>query len=561
MDIFVLKALVDDLQQRLSGAVVSKVFQMSADDLLLRLWRQQDQRLLISTHATSARLHLTSLRFENPSSPPRFAAYLRSQLQRVRLQQIAVEPYDRVVRFTWERRDAAPVTLIHELLGAQSNLLLVDAEGVILELLKRVAPDDGHRRTLLPGYPYQLPPQPANRRSLAALTSNDLSALAQDNALTAQHLQQLVIGLDTLVAAELIQRSQGDPETCWTELDALRQRYDRGDLPIYLCTLPDGTRRVSALPLTHTACHVEPYDDIQEALATVYDPHMQTAWLQSARQQTLKQINQQLRRLRKKSQNIQRDYEKLESYLDYQRYGTLLMGQHTPRGARHIDVVDYYHPEQPKLTIALNPQQSTKENAQAYFKKYRKAKSGLTKVRTLLDQCVIDAHHLEHLAQQVEVAETWADVEVIAAQQPGSPHQAQRQARPPAQPKAPPALPYRTFTIHNGVTLYCGKNNRGNDMLLRQMARPHDLWFHAHGHAGAHVLLKVQSPHVVTQQMLVEAASIAAYYSKAKTSAAVEVIYTQAEHVHKFRGARPGQVHVATYQTLEVTPQLPLAEG
>jgi predicted ribosome quality control (RQC) complex YloA/Tae2 family protein len=105
--------------------------------------------------------------------------------------------------------------------------------------------------------------------------------------------------------------------------------------------------------------------------------------------------------------------------------------------------------------------------------------------------------------------------------------------------------------------LYCGKNRRGNEALLRQVARPEDLWFHAHGHAGAHVLLKVEPQQAVPQQTLVEAASIAAYYSKAKLSAAVEVIYTQAKNVRKFRGAGPGQVQVATYQTLEVIPQPP----
>ena len=557
MDIFVLKALVDDLQPRLVGAVVSKVFQMSADDLLLRLWRQEDQRLLLSTHAKSARLHLTSLRFENPPSPPRFAAYLRSQLQRARLQSIAVDPYERIVRFTWERRDAAPVTLIHELLGAQSNVLLVDAEGVILDLLKRVAPADERRRTLLPGQPYQTPPQPASRRSLAALAPDDLAALAGAGALRAPQLQQLVIGLDTLAATELIERSQGQADACWSELNALRQRYEQGDLPIYLCTLADGSQRVSALPLMHSASQVEPYDDVQEALAAVYDSHMQTAWLEAARQQALKQINQQLRRLRKKNQNIQRDHDKLESYLDYQRYGTLLMGQHAPRGAGHIDVVDYYQPEQPTLTIALDPKQSTKENAQAYFKKYRKAKSGLDKVQTLLEQCAADMDRLESVTHQVEGAQTWSDVQAIATQQPGDPHRAKRRTRPPAQPKTPPEPPYRTFAMQDGATLYCGKNHRGNDLLLRQVAQSQDLWFHAHGHAGAHVVLKPPAQQAVTQQMLVEAASIAAYYSKGRTSAAVEVMYTQAGNVRKFRGARPGQVQVATYQTVEVAPQPP----
>lgn len=559
MDIFILKALVDDLQPKLVGAVVSKVFQMSADDLLLRLWRQQDHRLLLSTHAKSARLHLTSLRFENPPAPPRFAAYLRSQLQRARLQQIAVQPYDRIVSFTWERRDAAPVTLIHELLGARSNLLWVDAEGMILELLKRGAPADGHRRPLLPGQPYQPPPQPPHRRSLATLTRDDLVELSHHGQLDVSHLQQLVIGLDPAVTTELIQRSQGDPEACWHQLKTLRNDYDHGTLSLYLSTLPDGSQHVSALPLAHTASHVEQYEDVQEALSAVYDPRMHTALLESAQQQALKRLRQQRRRLKKKSQNIQRDYDKLHGYLDCQRYGTLLMGQHVPRGAAQVDVVDYYDPGQKTLTIPLDPKRSTQENAQAYFKKYRKAKSGLAKVQTLLDQCKADEQDFEYLAKQVEQAKDWSDVNLIATKLPG--RQAERLYKPgvPARPKTPPSQPYRVFTVHDGATLYCGKNHRGNDAILRQMAHPEDLWFHAHGHAGAHVLLKVQPQQAVPQQTLIEAASIAAYYSKGKTSVAVEVIYTQAKNVHKFRGARPGQVQVTAFQTLEVTPQSPNA--
>ena len=128
MDIFVLKALVDELRQYLCGAVVSKVFQMSPDDLLLRLWRHQDLRLLLSTQALWPRLHLTTARFRNPPHPPRFAAFLRAHLTQVRLCDITVQPYDRVVSLCWERPgEPAPVLrLIHELQGQQANIILVE---------------------------------------------------------------------------------------------------------------------------------------------------------------------------------------------------------------------------------------------------------------------------------------------------------------------------------------------------------------------------------------------------------------------------------------------------
>src|SRR6266849_9871286 len=124
MDIFVLKALVDELRQRLCGAVVSKVFQMSPDDLLLRLWRHQDLRLLLSTQTAEPRLHLTTARFRNPPQPLRFAAFLRAHLTQVRLCDITVQPYERVVSFGWERpgEPVPALRLLHTLQGQQANI-------------------------------------------------------------------------------------------------------------------------------------------------------------------------------------------------------------------------------------------------------------------------------------------------------------------------------------------------------------------------------------------------------------------------------------------------------
>jgi predicted ribosome quality control (RQC) complex YloA/Tae2 family protein len=121
----------------------------------------------------------------------------------------------------------------------------------------------------------------------------------------------------------------------------------------------------------------------------------------------------------------------------------------------------------------------------------------------------------------------------------------------------PAALPYRTFVLRDGSTLYCGKHNQGNDVLLRQVASPEDLWLHAYQQAGAHVILKVRPHQEVALQTLLQAAALAAFYSKGKEAASVVVMYTRAKYVRKFRGARPGQVQVTEYRTVKVAPQLP----
>ncbi len=557
MDIFVLKALVDELRQHLCGAVVSKAFQMSPDDLLLRLWRHQDLRLLLSTQAAGPRLHLTTARFRNPPQPLRFAAFLRAHLTQVRLSDITVQPYERVVSFCWERpgEPVPALRLLHTLQGQQANIILLDTHGIILDALKHVPAQGPSRRAILPGQLYQPLPLPPQRCLVSDLTVEALQQLQAQGIFDATHLQRLVVGLSSVCAMEVVHRSQGEPQVCWELLQELRQHYEQGTLTLSLCTTPEGAKHLSALPLTHCAGTITPVSSAQDAVAALYEPCLGDTMLAHLRSTVQKTVRQRLHKLHHKMTNLAQDRGKLESYLPYQRYGTLLVAQRVPRGATSATVVDYYSPEQTLVTIPLDPRLSLHDNAQVYFKKSRKAQHGLVKVQELLTQCAAEERYLEGVAQQIEQAEDWETLEAVAVELGASPSQpgpSRRVAVP-----TPAALPYRTFVLRDNSTVYCGKNNQGNDVLLRQVATPEDIWLHAHRQAGAHVVLKVHPHQEAAHQTLLQAAALAAFYSKGKEAASVEVIYTRAKYVRKFRGARPGQVQVTEYRTVEVAPQLP----
>ena len=557
MDIFVLKAFVDELARCLPGSRVSKVFQLSPDDLLLRLWRHRDQRLLLSIHPTGQRLHLVTHRFEAPPRPPRFAALLRARLRRARLQSVAVQPYERMVTFAWQQAgESAPsLRLIHELQGSQANLLLVDAEGMIVDALKHVPASSSQNRPLLPGHPYAPRTVPPQRVLLSDLTVDHLDRLQAQEAWNAASLNRLVVGLSPQLAAELVHRYPNDTRACWEQLNTLRQDYDNQTLPLYRCTAPDGQQHVSVLPLEHAGYRAAPLAGAQAAMAAISQPALVSTALDEARTGVRKTLRRRLQKLGRKVEHLNRDREKLKSYEPYQRYGTLLLTQRLPRGSTCATVTDYYNPEQEAIRIPLDPRLSINENAQAYFKKYRKTKTGLSKIETLLQECAAEERYLEGLAHQVSVAEDWPTLEEIEAELGGN--RRAGPARPSIRPRAVAAQPYRTFALSGGYTLYCGKSNHANDALVRQVAAPDDLWFHAHGHAGAHVVLKMPSGAAVPDEALRAAAAVAAYYSKGKDATAVEVVYTAVKHVRKFRGARPGQVQVNNVRTLEVAPALP----
>ncbi|MGQ4808584.1 Rqc2 RqcH [Candidatus Entotheonellaceae bacterium PAL068K] len=557
MDIFVLQALVNDLRPRLLGTTVSKVFQMNRDDLLLRLWRGRDLRLFLSTQPTLQRLHLTTQRFANPQRPPRFAAFLRAHLHRTRLQDITMQPYDRLVHLTWERAglDGSALTLIHELMGPHANIVLADHRGTVLEALRHVHPDDTHRRPVLPGHPYQPPQLPPQRLRVPALTREHLVALQRQGTFDVPHLRRLLIGVSPVLLTELLYRSQGDPQAYWELFQYLRQAYETNSLTLSLSTTSEGARHLSVLPLTYCTASTACFASIQEAVAAYYEPMMQRTDTEAKRRTAHKTLRQRQQKLRKKMANLQRDYQTLQSYLPYQQYGTLLMAQRLPRGTASATVVDYYHPDQATIVIPLDPRLSGRGNAQQYFKKYCKATSGLVKVQTLLEQCSAEAKSLEDLAQRLAEAEDPQTLYTVAAEICQAPRGVEARQRQVVSPRAATAQSYRTFVSRNGYTLYCGKNDHGNDLLWRQVATPNDIWLHAHYQAGAHVIIKVRPQQDVPHATLAEAASLAAFYSQGKHATSVEVIYTRAKHVQSFRGACPGQVRVTTYRSLQVAPR------
>ena len=559
MDIFLIKAFVDELAYRLPGSRISKAFQLSPDDLLLRLWSGRARQLLLSIHPTGQRLLLNRDRFEAPPRPPRFAALLRARLRGARLQSVAVQPYERVVTITWQQagEDVPSLRLIHELQGSQANVLLVDAQGIIVDALKHQPGATEESRSILPGMPYASRSVPSHRVLLSDLAADHLVQLREKNEWTAAGLNRLMVGLSPLLAAELLHCYPDDPEACWKQLDALRRDYDNATLPLFDCTAPDGRRQACVLPLSHAGYVACPLADAEAAMLAMSEPVLVSTALEEERVGLHRRLRRQLQRLGRKAASLTRDREKLQSYEPYQRFGTLLLTQRLPRGSKSATVTDYYSASQETVEIPLDPRLSAQDNAQAYFKKHRKTKTGLGKIESLLQECMAEEQYLNGLVHQVDTAEDWHTLRAIESELGDSGRKDTGRRRDSIRPRTPAALPYREFSLPGGFTLYSGKSNRGNDALVRQLANPDDLWFHAHGHAGAHVLLKAPGHPQVPDEILRAAAALAAFYSKGKDAAGVEVIYAAARHVRKFAGARPGQVRVKSFRTLEVAPALP----
>ncbi len=465
-----LKRIVSELDSTLRGGVVSRVHQPDARNIIFKVFaRGRQHNLIISTHPTLSRIHLTARRYPNPPVPLRFCAFLRSRLNDARIERLSQLDDERIVRIGFVKRDKEATrryTLVAELTGKSSNVILLDEDGVVLDALRYFHP--GAARTVVPGV------------RLAPLT--------------------LPEGL-----------SMKEEEITPQEGETWNQAADR-----YYSRLVDAEE------------------------------------LEAEKRLLRQVIKRAAQRAKRKLENLIGDRQKAEADIQCSRLGELLLAnfKRIEKGMTGIEVEDYYATPPQRVRIPLDPALSPRENVDRYFKRARKAKTALAMLKDRIPEVEREIEYIEGLLCEWECMETREDAEALREELIEAGY-----LRPPAGEGTgrPVAEPVRRFLSKDGFEILCGKSGRGNDLLVRRYASRGDLWFHAKGVPGAHVLLKTGGRRP-TEEAVEEAACIAAYYSKARSSAKVEVVFTDAANVQKPKGARPGMVTVREYRTVVVRP-------
>lgn len=600
MDLFVLKAIVEELNNQLASSMVSKIYQINADDLLIQFWGPGTKRLYISVHPELGRLHLTGHKPFFPPAPPRFAAYLRSHLSGARLVNIGLTPFDRVATLTFQKKRPDETTealhLVVELLGRHGNVIITDENYTILESLRRVSARESQIRQVLPGEKYQPLPSLPGRMGLANLDrealgkqlsvenktdrtegAEDRGGRPSDPSLLRRRLQQLV-GLGPILAWELSLGSTGDTglldfEALWKALEEWQTFYPQGPFLPQILRLAGGEETLSALDLSHLpVVSREVFPDMSQAADAFYFPLSMEQTFQEEGRRLLRCLQKEQKRLVRKKQNLEGDWRKLEGYLKLKEIADLLISQQASatKGDSSARLINYYSPQMEAIEVPLDVRLSPKENAELYYKKYRKARKGLDVVADFLARVGSDLAYLEDLLYQSEEAEDLETLSTLSLEageafgrktsdpeeRPSSEKRRETRAGTHHERKEDEvSRQCRRFYSSEGWEILCGKSSRGNDWLLKRAARSEDIWLHAHGLPGAHVLLKRRSSGEVPENTLLEAAQIAAYFSRGKNSTKVSVIYTPAKNVRKLPKGKPGQVTVANYQTILVRPE------
>ena len=568
LDAICLRAIVRELREGLTGARIDKVQQPARDQIVLTV-RGRD-RVLLSANPNQPRIQFTKQLRDNPAQPPMFCMLLRKHLVGARIESVEQPDLERVVtlslRVTDELGETGKRSLVLEAMGRRANLILLDAEGRILDCLRRVPFEPNSDRALLPGLFYRLPTPLAK---LSLLAEPDAALALLDTALGADEpvdrwLYEHLSGVSPLIARELVHRATGMTDARFGELTAPRRAALAAELRALAERLQTDAYTPTLLlrngcPADFTFMDVTQYGaetavETRESFSALLDEFYDLRERQELSARRGKELTHAATvardRMARKAETRKKEYAATPERDTLRLYGDLITANlyRMERGMSSLTAENYYEEGQPELRIPLDPLLTPQQNAAKYYKRYNKAKSAEVHLREQIAKAESERTYLESVLQEIAQAETEQEfAEIRRELQETGYIRRTKEKKEPKRSFAP-----REYRTSAGLRVLVGRNNAQNDQLTKQADR-RDLWLHAQKTHGSHVILCTQGLEP-DERSLTEAAMLAAYYSQARDSSTVPVDYTPVRYVKKPAASRPGFVVYETYHTIYVTP-------
>ena len=570
LDGYFLSKLKDEFASRVVGARIDKIQQPSKDEVLFSLrGKNGAEKLLCCVRADAPRLHLTMQSAESPQSPPMFCMLLRKYLVGARITGVRQVGLDRLLFLdldaTTEIGDKTKLTLCAETMGTYSNLILIGENGRIIDAMKRIDYAASSVRQILPGLPYVLPQQ-QEKLCLESETADTVAGaiLAKGGKLLSSAALQTVQGISPLIAREIAYRCTGSDETvaaltqpqiqnlfavlgemkaalhtdpsCWMVLDKTGAPKEIASLRIYQYEgLYEVKRFESASALLDAF-----YQERDRATRLAQRGHELFKTLHNLNERTLRRVSVQKEELR---QSVDRDKFKL--------WGELITANlHRLQKGSDCYTVENYYDNMAPLQISVDPALDPTQNANRFYREYRKAKTAETILTERIAQGETELQYFDTVLDALSRAESERELSAIREELYEGGYL--RKKRGKKQQKQKP-LPPLSFRSSDGYHILVGRNNLQNDRLSLKTANKRDWWFHTQQSPGSHVILETIDGEA-SDKAMEEAAVIAATYSKAKDSSLVPVDYTRVKQLKKPVGAKPGKVIYHEYYTMIVTP-------
>ncbi|HVP37484.1 MAG TPA: NFACT family protein [Terriglobales bacterium] len=564
-------ALIPELKKSFISFKI-KEFHLSPDQReLLILTRKERESRVILFSADPLLCRIVSLT-EEESKPfqkwgitPLFSQVLDTVI--ISIEQV---DFDRVIKFTCQKDtefEKVEFELYFELTGRNANAILVHKEsGVILDALRKVRHSQSRFRQILPGIKYLLPPAP-KKHNPNTISEQEFEKIILENSWEnlIQVLTSHFMGIDELLAEKIVEESVGSfpliplpLEHLWETFKSVLDRISANQIsPHLILDANKKTVDISLFDLNSIPKEQKiSFPDLNQALQKLFSLEIEQSQDSRKLQKLISVTRNEIEKLKKTGEKLNRELTSLKDAKAYKKYGDLLLAHFSEikRGAEHIELTDYSTPEHEKIRLPLDPALSPKKNIDAYFKKYQKAQTGITTLNQRIAETesqIMDLSEVESdLLGKEKINFEKIESELTSLGLLKAP-------RPKKKEKKKGRYSPRDFISADGFKILVGRNNKENDFLTFKIAKPDDLWFHAQNVPGSHVVLKKgERKKHPTPKAIQQAASLAAYYSQAKSSRKVSVIYTLAKYVKKPKNAPPGLVKVEKMKSILVEPKL-----
>ena len=536
-DGFFLHHMTEELRRELLGGRIQKINQPFEQELVLQIRsNRQSHKLLLSAHSVFGRVQLTETTFENPAVPNTFIMVMRKYLQGAVIEAIQQVENDRILEISVSNKneigDSVAVTLVIEIMGKHSNIILLDkASGKIIEAIKHVGFSQNSYRTILPGSTYVAPPQTG---SLNPFTVGDekLFEILHTEDLEPKRLQQIFQGLGRDTATELSGRLTADKLKTFRAFFASPTQPSLTEKSFSALLFSDSKTQMSTL---------------SELLDTFYKDKAERDRVNQQASELIRRVENELEKNRKKLVKQEEELLATENAEEFRQKGELLTTflHQVPNDQNQVELDNYYTGE--KISISLDKALTPNQNAQRYFKRYQKLKEAVKHLTSLIEETRTTILYLE----SVETALAQASLTEIAEIreeliQTGFIRRRQREKIQKRQ------KPEKYLATDGQTIILVGRNNLQNDELTFKIAKKDELWFHAKDIPGSHVVITGNLQ--PSDEVKTDAAELAAYFSKARLSNLVQVDMIETRKLNKPTGGKPGFVTYTGQKTLRVTP-------
>ncbi len=568
-----LHIISNEVSQEILGSRIDKIYQPSRNEIVLAVRAKGTNfKLLLSADPSCPRMHFTEADLDNPASPPMFCMLLRKHIGNAKILGIKQQGLERIVTLELETRnefgDVIVVSLVVEIMGRHSNIILVNEVGKVIDSIKRVDDSVSSLRRILPGVTYESAPN-QDKLSLVNTDAEDIVKYIVENASKyplSKGLLNCIEGVSPLICREISFLVAKNEDTIIEDLNEEQISRLKFYIKAFRTSLESPATPTMILdknrkPVEFYFSNITQYTD--SAITKKYDTLSQLLDDFYRQKGTVSRMNQKshdlLRFLVNTSDKISRKLENQRKELlecagrDILRvYGDLINANlyRLQKGDRVAELENFYDHEMPVVKIKLDPMLTPSQNAQKYYKEYKKADTAEKMLKNLIVKGEAELAYIDTVFDVLTRATTEAEISAIRAElTDGGYLKPNKNSKQKLQ-----KLSYLRYKSSDGYTILCGRNNIQNDRLTFKESEKNDMWFHTQKIPGSHTVILAEFSDEIPDATIEEAAMIAAYNSKARNSSKVAVDYTLIRNIKKPNGSKPGFVVYDTYYTMLITP-------